>query len=150
MAILKHGERYGRLIFLEDYKVELNGKMVSVGLGKFLCDCGNEYIGNKSSIKNGNTRSCGCLLIQHSVKAMKDKNIKYGTNIGKIKTNLPTKRNKTGVNGVNWNNGKKLWEASIGFQGRKYKKRFKSFDDAVTWRKEMEERLYAPFLEKLV
>ena len=51
---------------------------------------------------------------------------------------------------MNWNNGKKLWEASIGFQGKKYKKRFKSLDDAVTWRKEMEETLFTPFLEKYI
>ena len=26
------------------------------------CDCGNEWIGQLASIKNGTTKSCGCLL----------------------------------------------------------------------------------------
>lgn len=143
------GDRFGKLIFLEDYKVELNGKLVSIGLGKFRCDCGNEYICKMSSVMKGYNKSCGCLLMEHSVEAMRRKNIKDGTNIGKIKSNALTKNNKTGIRGVNWNNGKQCWEASIGFKGVKYKKRFKNFEDAVKYRKEMEELLYIPFLDEI-
>lgn len=134
-------------MFVENIKVECNGKMHLTGLGKFTCECGNEYIGYVSSVANGNTKSCGCLLKEISLQNAKKINLKDGTNIGRIKSNRPTKRNKTGIVGVNWNNGKKLWEASISFQKKKYKKRFKNFEDAVTWRKEMEEKLFAPFLK---
>ena len=119
-------------MFVENIKVECNGKMHLTGLGKFTCECG---------------KSCGCLLKEISLQNAKKINLKDGTNIGRIKSNRPTKRNKTGIVGVNWNNGKKLWEASISFQKKKYKKRFKNFEDAVTWRKEMEEKLFAPFLK---
>lgn len=82
---MKHGERYGQLVFLEDYKIEINGKFISVGLGKFICDCGSEYIGKKASVKYGNNKSCGCLVENRTGEAMRKKNIKYGTNIGKIR-----------------------------------------------------------------
>lgn len=144
---LNQGDIYGKLTFVENIKMECNGKMYSTGLGKFVCECGNEYIGNILSVRNGNTKSCGCLLKEKSLKVARDVNIKYGTNIGKIKSNKPTKRSKTGIVGVHWNNGKKLWEASISFQGKQYKKRTKNFEDAVTWRKEMEEKLFTPFLK---
>ena len=121
--------------------------MYSTGLGKFTCECGNEYIGQISRVANGNTKSCGCLLEEKSLKAARDANIKFGTNLGKIKSNRPTKRSQTGIVGVNWNSGKKLCDASISFQKKKYKKRFKNFEDAVTWRKEMEEKIFAPFLK---
>lgn len=114
-------------MFVENIKVECNGKMHLTGLGKFTCECGNEYIGYVSSVANGNTKSCGCLLKEISLQNAKKINLKDGTNIGRIKSNRPTKRNKTGIVGVNWNNGKKLWEASISFQKKKYKKRFKNF-----------------------
>lgn len=144
---MKKGDKYGRLTFVENVKIDINGKIYSTALGKFICECENEYVGNILSVKNGNTKSCGCLLEEKSLKAARDVNIKYGTNIGKIKSNKPTKRSKTGIVGVNWNNGKKLWEASISFQGKQYKKRTKNFEDAVAWRKEMEEKFFTPFLK---
>lgn len=147
MKLLQKGDKYGKLTFSENIQMDISGKMYSTGLGKFICECGNEYIGNILNVRNGNTKSCGCLLEEKSLKAARDANIKYGTNIGKIKSNKPTKRSKTGIVGVNWNNGKKLWEASISFQKKKYKKRFKNFEDAVVWRKEMEEKIFTPFLK---
>lgn len=146
---MKPGEVYGKLMFVEKIKVECNGKMCSTGLGKFTCKCGNEYIGYISNVASGNTKSCGCLLNEISLKKAMKVNIKDGTNIGKIKSNRPTKRSKTGIVGVNWNNGKKCWEGSISLKKKKYKKRFKNFEDAVTWRKEMEEKLFTPFLKSI-
>lgn len=146
---MKIGEKHGRLTFVENINVELNGQEYSTGLGKFICECGNEYIGHISRVANGNTKSCGCLLEEISLKTARNVNMKDRTNIGRIKANKPTIRNKTGIVGVNWNNSKKLWEASISFQKKKYKKRFEKFDDAVAYRKEMEEKLFAPFLKSI-
>jgi len=51
------GQKFGRLtaIKLSD--------IVKYGISYWLCkcDCGNEKIINSASLKNGNTKSCGCL-----------------------------------------------------------------------------------------
>lgn len=52
------GDRFGRLLLKEKSHSDKNGN------SKWLCqcDCGNEKIIYLFSLKNGNTRSCGCLL----------------------------------------------------------------------------------------
>ena len=50
------GNRYGRLVVIE--KVEHPGRYV---YWLCQCDCGNKVAVMGKSLKNGNTRSCGCL-----------------------------------------------------------------------------------------
>ena len=50
------GKRYGRLTVLE--RVENGGTNIRY---RRRCDCGNETIVFASSLRNGNTCSCGCL-----------------------------------------------------------------------------------------
>lgn len=53
--------RFGRLTVIkraEDY-IQKNGHRTVMWLCK--CDCGNEIIAQGISLKNGNTKSCGCL-----------------------------------------------------------------------------------------
>ena len=54
-AIDMIGKRFGRLIVLE--RVENIGDQAA---WKCLCDCGNELISRGSSLRRGDTVSCGC------------------------------------------------------------------------------------------
>lgn len=51
MKFLKKGDKYGKLTFAENVQMDINGKMYSTGLGKFICECGNEYIGKILNVK---------------------------------------------------------------------------------------------------
>lgn len=50
------GQKFGRL-----HVVGIYGKRGHAWLWKCLCDCGNERVVLGASLKNGKTRSCGCL-----------------------------------------------------------------------------------------
>lgn len=51
------GQRFGRLVILKRIGVSTSGKP----LWLCKCDCGNESEVNSNSLKNGYTKSCGCL-----------------------------------------------------------------------------------------
>ena len=51
------GDKFGRLICLEDVGRNKNGNV----LWKCECECGNYAVVDSSSLKTGNTKSCGCL-----------------------------------------------------------------------------------------
>jgi len=70
------GQRFGRLVVMSPappYK----GKYAQ---WRCICDCGNEKITITASLKNGRTKSCGCLSREHMSELGK-KNIKYGDNL---------------------------------------------------------------------
>ena len=66
------GKRFGRLTVIEK-----NGRKNGSILWKCKCDCGNTAIISGTSLKNGNTKSCGCLHREMLAKRNK-KNAKYG------------------------------------------------------------------------
>lgn len=51
------GKKFNRLTVIEEFPYRVNKKIVY----KCLCDCGNYVNVVKQSLKNGNTKSCGCL-----------------------------------------------------------------------------------------
>ena len=55
------GQRFGRLVvlFRDVNKVSKNGRQVV--MWKCVCDCGNELSVSGDSLRNNNTRSCGCI-----------------------------------------------------------------------------------------
>lgn len=54
------GSKFGRLTIIKESEIRLH-KMVSVNCK---CECGNDSIATINSLKNGNTKSCGCLKIE--------------------------------------------------------------------------------------
>lgn len=57
------GQRFGKLVVLED-----SGKRQgSSVMWKCRCDCGNITYATGSTLKKGNTKSCGCLVL-HPVR----------------------------------------------------------------------------------
>lgn len=59
------------------------------------------------------------------------------------------KNNRSGVKGVWFENYGKKWVACIWFYKKRYRKKFKNFNDAVLWRKKKEIKLYKSFNFKL-
>jgi hypothetical protein len=51
-------------------------------------------------------------------------------------------RNKTGVRGVCWYEGRKKWKAEVCHNYRHYVKNFSNFDDAVKWREQKFQELH--------
>ena len=133
------GERFGKLV-AEEYAGNSNGySMWLCG-----CDCGRKVTVRSVSLKDGNTRSCGCLSSE--VERMPSDAVD-GTKLGNL-GGTPTCQNTSGVRGVSWNRQKGKWEAYIKFQGKK--RRLGLFDDiaaAAEARREAEQELFDPVLE---
>lgn len=53
------GKRFGKLVAIKTAGKTKNGAY----LWKCKCDCGNEIIANVGNLKNGHTKSCGCLRV---------------------------------------------------------------------------------------
>lgn len=53
------GERFGKLVVIKTAGKTKNGAY----LWQCKCDCGNEIIANVGNLKNGHTKSCGCLRV---------------------------------------------------------------------------------------
>ena len=71
---IKKGDRFGRLVAIErDLDRAGQGRVY----WKFLCDCGNIVSHSSHELKNGNTKSCGCLGLETSIKKMDAIHSKY-------------------------------------------------------------------------
>lgn len=71
------GQRFGRLTVIKrvDNSIQPSGQQKAQWLCK--CDCGNEHIVKGYSLKNGDTKSCGCLnseIASESIKRFKKEN----------------------------------------------------------------------------
>lgn len=104
--------------------------------------CGNIISVYADSLKSGSTTSCGCLKREMDIPEKLKKEYIAGTQISKIQSK-PTKSNKTGIVGVNWDKSRGKWQASIRFMGHKYNiGRFDDFELAVKARKEAEKKIF--------
>lgn len=50
--------------FLEETEPRISNSGRSIRVGIFLCDCGNKFNADISSVKNSHTQSCGCYRIK--------------------------------------------------------------------------------------
>ena len=69
------GNRYGRLLVLESIPERNNNMSV---LWRCRCDCGNIIVVPTAYLTSGNTKSCGCLQIDNTIKA----SLKHGFVVG--------------------------------------------------------------------
>lgn len=60
--------KFGRLLVIALAKE----KHLGIRVWQCLCDCGNEKFAITKTLRNGRTRSCGCLHIESSLKKIKD------------------------------------------------------------------------------
>ena len=56
------GKRFGRLVVLEFVPNDKSGSF-----WKCMCDCGNIHTVYGSDLKNGHTKSCGCINLKHGL-----------------------------------------------------------------------------------
>lgn len=118
------------------------------------CDCGNEKEIVMSSLISGASTSCGCIKknkAKDTVKIMHERNRKYlidnTCTILLSRKNL-LKNNISGVNGVTWDKTNQKWHSYISFKKKRYHLGFyKDKKDAISARKEAEEKLHNKFLE---
>ena len=70
------GNRYGRLTVVEyAWTRKNNGKYA---MWRCKCDCGKEVVCSGHNLREGNTKSCGCLNIENSTKRIVSLNTKHG------------------------------------------------------------------------
>ncbi|HDU0056401.1 AP2 domain-containing protein [Listeria monocytogenes] len=153
-------KKFGRLTVKEFVRSE-NGN----ALWNCFCVCGNEKEVLAQHLKRGHVQSCGCLARDNGRKHA-DKNLRSETAQknalkrklevdavdGTMKSALTRKistRNKSGIKGVRWNEGRKKWEASITFKrNHHFLGRFTKKEDAIKARLEAEEKYFKPVIEK--
>ena len=58
------GKRFGRLVVIEQADTVINKSGKKMRKWKCICDCGNEKVAREDNLKRGQTKSCGCMLIE--------------------------------------------------------------------------------------
>lgn len=123
-------------------------------LWKCKCHCGNIFYAEGYRVANGEISSCGCrrrvFRKNNFKKARKalSSTYKEGTNISLIKNNKLRPNNKSGCIGVYYSNSKNKWMANLTLKNTKHQKAFNNKEDAIKYRKQLEEKYFKPFLEK--
>lgn len=149
------GQRFGRLVAISP--TEKRGTNGSV-IWKCKCDCGNivEVSVKNLTAKSGkNTRSCGCVLEDYQrtkgtqiLREEVKKDCVEGTKIHSLSMKISI-NNTSGIKGVTWDKRKKKWKAQICLKRTQYNLgTYDSIEDAAKARKEAEEKLFKPVLEK--
>jgi hypothetical protein len=142
------GKKYenGRLTVLQRTEKRSSNKSF---LYKCQCECGNIIYARLSHLKNGNIKSCGCLLKDNS-KLLNSRSVYFeGTNIDHLKSiNIP-KNNTSGFKGVCYLKNRKKWQASLMIKGKTiHLGTFERIEDAIRARKNGEIKYYLPALFK--
>lgn len=149
------GQRFGRLVAISP--TEKRGTNGSV-IWKCKCDCGNivEVSVKNLTAKSGkNTRSCGCVLEDYQrtkgtqiLREEVKKDCVEGTKIHSLSMKISI-NNTSGIKGVSWDKRKNKWISQICFKRTNYKLGYyDNIEDAAKARKDAEEKLFKPVLEK--
>ncbi|WP_204123293.1 alcohol dehydrogenase [Lacticaseibacillus mingshuiensis] len=145
------GQRFGRLVAIKDAGYDKNRSRV----WECICDCGNMVLVRGSSLKSGNTKSCGCferelarINVREANKWSRNNDLKEHTRLSAIVSNIRSD-NTSGVTGVFWKESKKLWIARLYFKGVfVLDSSFIKKEDAIRARHEAEEKYFKPILKK--
>lgn len=147
------GERFGNLTVLEptNRRDKNNGSVV----WRCVCDCGSLKEATEADLKRGAVRSCGCIARKFSRKNGKKVLTEQAKKVCVENTRLDNltaakaKNNTSGYKGVTWDGSRGKWRAQIVFKGKAYHLgRYNTIEQAAAARKQAEEKLYKPVLEK--
>lgn len=133
------GEQHGKLKIISKLP---NGYMS-------ICECGEERFISAKTLAKQPPMMCEQCARHQQAAAVRSKVFDDGTQPSKIKLDKePTKANKSGVVGVNWDKSRGKWQASLRFKGHKYNLgRFDNLQDAIDARRKAEEEIYLPYIE---
>ena len=143
-AIDLKGRVFGRLTAIE--KTDLRTKSGSV-IWKCKCECGNDFQTSEDNLMQGNSKSCGCLRVEHGKELVNQLQLVDGTSLSFLENRKSRKDNKSGYRGIAIrNNGR--YAVTIGFKKKRYYVgMFDTFDEAMIARQEAEELLHDGFVE---
>lgn len=147
------GETYGSLTIKEVKYIKTSDDGKGYTKCRCICDCGRTKTLRLDSLLARDVTTCGNCKIDEfkkkRTKSLKEKEFIQGTQVSKIKFDKkPSKVNKSGVTGVNWDKSRGKWMAGIRFQGKKYNLgRFDDIADAISARKEAEKAIFGSFIE---
>ena len=138
------GNRFGKLTVLSAVP-ELRGRNKEP-MWKCRCDCGNEIVLTSSSLRTGNTKSCGCLKAQCQRDLRDRLHIVDGTCIEWLDGRKSRCDNKSGCKGVfRKKNG--TYVVYIGFKKKNYYLgSYADYEEAVSVRKSAEREIHEEFL----
>lgn len=118
------GQKYGRLTITDTSHRDKNGNLYV----KVKCDCGNERTVLYLNLRDGKSKSCGCLSAELSSERAKnydltkfhegrDKGIVDGVGLSQLKVKSWA-HNTSGYKGVTWSKQKRKWRAYINIAGK--------------------------------
>lgn len=145
------GQRFGRLVAIKDAGYTKNRSRV----WECKCDCGNTAFVQAGNLKNGHTKSCGCLQaspphenLRKAHKWSRIHDLKEHTKLSALSQSISS-NNKSGVKGVFYDKKRKRWGATLRIKGViVLHSRFAKKEDAIRARREAEEKYFKPILEK--
>ncbi|MEH2957808.1 hypothetical protein [Candidatus Merdisoma sp. JLR.KK006] len=150
LKVIKNGTRFGQLEAIERTEQKSGNSYIY----KCKCDCGNICYVSSANLKNGSTKSCGCLAAAvHKETIKKASGIREnfyvdGSDIINIVSDEPRCDNTSGCKGVSWDRSVNLWKAYITFKGKRYYLGSSpDFKYVISLRKAAEKELYGDFLE---
>lgn len=140
------GQRFGRLTVIEILESPAEKAKTSCCIWKCKCDCGSEVAVTVNALTTGKTKSCGCLQKEFVKSLYRDK-----TAPCKLReSERPRSSNTSGITGISWDARRERWVAELSFQGKKhFLGRFCKKEDAITARKEAEEKIFGEYLKSL-
>lgn len=138
---IEKGEPFGALRAVE--RVGTNARRQAVWLCE--CECGKSCEAPAPDLRYGTITSCGC-GIEKKRRIAESAGLVEGTRLSMLTSRIPS-NNKTGVKGVIQRGSR--FVAQIKFQGEhRYLGTFGTLEEAAEARREAEEELFSPILEK--
>lgn len=138
---ISKGEPFGALRAVE--RVGTNARGQAVWLCE--CECGGSAKATAAELRYGSVTSCGCGA-EKKRRIAESAGIVEGTKLSMLTTRPPA-NNKTGVKGV-FQRGSRF-VAQIKFKGKhRYLGSYGTLEEAAEARRQAEEELFAPILEK--
>jgi hypothetical protein len=84
MIDVKQGDKYGRLIIVQELEPTYTKYNRMVRRFECICDCGNKWKGQLQTLRNGRTKSCGCYHKEKSKETQLINNFKHGESNKKL------------------------------------------------------------------
>lgn len=116
------------------------------------CSCGKEVVTRRNGLVNNRKSSCGCVRRKKSGQSMErllETTIFEGRNLTAMQQTRANNNNRsTGVLGVSYLSTRKVFVAYLRANGHYYSKTFRILEDAIEYRKYLEETYSKPVLER--